>query len=505
MKLQHIATIFALIIIPVSMVFGYYIQSEVDTLKLQAKYDEKLITAVSDSVKAYQINTSNNQYATINVSQKRDIEASFNVFINSFATGLGVGGYGEAQIKSYVPAMLFTLYDGYYIYAPTLNTEKNRFEHMLRPYFTYTGHYKNDSNNIDVLISYTLDNYITVIGTINGTEVNKSGFLINDNVSFDTEELKEYLYIEGESSPKEFRYVYPNGNGSEKYYYDTDNYGSLNGIERHWFQFRNGNKQYYSFPGLPNETYINDSNAKKYAEEAMDFTNWVKTNLSSITIGDLVLVNNTYENEIYRYGCKTQNDRIFDPDKNQFESDTSIFNIHKNDIIRVSIKDNLSSAITYYNSYFETSGMFQMPVFEESEWNKITKNVCMIAFVQGMPIGFKTYNNYAIVVNTKNSSYTDRNCLVFINSDDPNSNYHKIDCPYLRETNIVGYREIDFDIASVEVGNPKVKKYYYKHTNLPCYYCVVSRNYVGQNSPVREQAMLQALARERRMNTFITE
>lgn len=90
MKLQNLAIIFAIIIIPIALVLGYYIGMQIDTIKLQITYDDKLSTAVYDAVKAYQINTENNPYSIINSSQKRDIEAAINTFMNSFATGLGV-------------------------------------------------------------------------------------------------------------------------------------------------------------------------------------------------------------------------------------------------------------------------------------------------------------------------------------------------------------------------------------------------------------------------------
>ena len=91
MKLQNLAVIFAIIIIPISLVLGYYVRSEIDTLELQADYDEKLISATFDAIKAYQINTTKNTYSAQERSQRRDIEASINTFMTSFTTGLGVG------------------------------------------------------------------------------------------------------------------------------------------------------------------------------------------------------------------------------------------------------------------------------------------------------------------------------------------------------------------------------------------------------------------------------
>lgn len=499
MKIQNLAIVFVIIVIPISLVLGYYLRSEIDTLKLQMDYDEKLSSAAYDAVKAYQINTANNPYSIVNGSQKRDIEASINAFMNSFATGLGVSGYGENYIKPYVPAILFTLYDGYYIYAPTFNYDdsSNQYEHLLKPYVTYTQHYK--KGNVDVLVSYTLDNYITVTGIVNGKYESKSGYLVNSYINLPEEELSEDLFIyddTGGGIKEEYRYIY---DGGENIYYDAT---SADPLGRNWFLYRNGKKVYIN---TDSSIQLNDKNAKTYGEDAQSFTQWVKNNLGSITINDLILddgVRSRNQNDIYKGNNGT--DRIFNPDTNDFESESSIFNIHKKNMIKISIKENLSAAITNYSAHsgaLGTNADFQMPILEESEWEQITKNVCMVAFVQGMPVGFKTYNNYAIIANTRNQNYTDRDSLAFIESD--TSEYHRIDCPFLNAgASIQGYRKIDFEPATVEVITDYVRenRYYYKHTNLPCYYCMVARNYTSE--PItgnRLQALNRVLGRYRNM------
>ena len=124
----------------------------------------------------------------------------------------------------------------------------------------------------------------------------------------------------------------------------------------------------------------------------------------------------------------------------------------------------------------------------------------MAVFVQGMPVGIKTYNNYAIINNTRNKNYVDQEGLCFINSSD--GNYHRIDCPYLEENNIQGYRQTDFERSAVEITTDEGREnmYYYKHTNLPCYYCIVDRNYDRVELTLeRLQALRQTLGRERQL------
>ena len=57
----------------------------------------------------------------VNTSRDRDINATVNSFFNSLASGFSSSGYTKNDLKDYIPAMLFTLYDGYYVYGPYEN------------------------------------------------------------------------------------------------------------------------------------------------------------------------------------------------------------------------------------------------------------------------------------------------------------------------------------------------------------------------------------------------
>ena len=58
----------------------------------------------------------------------------------------------------------------------------------LKPYVYYSCRYKKGTNN-DFVITYSLDNYITIKGLINGKQVNDAGYLL-DNV---TESSRKYF------------------------------------------------------------------------------------------------------------------------------------------------------------------------------------------------------------------------------------------------------------------------------------------------------------------------
>lgn len=122
MKLQHLAVIFAIIILPISLILGVYIDNQIQTLRLQILYDSKLNNATYDALKAFQLNTINNSVSDQSDSKLNDIEASVKIFFNSIASNFNMSGYNRNQLKEYVPALVYTMYDGYYIYSSFKNT-----------------------------------------------------------------------------------------------------------------------------------------------------------------------------------------------------------------------------------------------------------------------------------------------------------------------------------------------------------------------------------------------
>lgn len=119
MKIQNLAVIFAIIVLPIVIILSYYIHGEIDTIALQTSYDTKLIDSTHDAMSSFEINTANEDLSSVADSLRSIIEASCNVFFNTLATNLGISNAGNAAVDAYVPALLYTLYDGYYIYAPT--------------------------------------------------------------------------------------------------------------------------------------------------------------------------------------------------------------------------------------------------------------------------------------------------------------------------------------------------------------------------------------------------
>lgn len=168
MKLQGLAVIAIIIILPMTIILSSYSQSQIKTLQLQTQYDSKLQNATYDAIKAFQLNMSNSSTSDLANSKMRDIKASVNTFYNSLASHFNMVGYGKDVLQNYVPAIVYTLYDGYYIYSAydnTLDAEDKFDEYGLKPYIYYSCRYKPNDNS-DFVITYSLDSYITIQGII---------------------------------------------------------------------------------------------------------------------------------------------------------------------------------------------------------------------------------------------------------------------------------------------------------------------------------------------------
>lgn len=449
MKIQELAIIFIIIILPISLLLSEYTQFQIQTIQTQTEYDTKLTSATYDAIKAFQLNTGNESYSDLANEKLRDLEASISTFKHSIKSAFELTGYTDEDLDNYIPALVYTLYDGFYIYSPYENTNY-RYEtdedgnilkdqpidgngkniYGLKPYINYSCRYV--KGNIDVVITYALDNYITVQGTINGEYVNKSGYLIdnievNNNtvkyngVSIVKEELKEN--VNGEIR-RYFKY-----NGTK--YYDKNENGitvfeyNSNGTLLTTTQF----DEHYGW----NMIYMNDS-AQQYYKKANDFTNWFKeTDLDTLTYDnaiDEVIINKESGKIELNKVWAGNNTPIFDFNtgtdaSNNIENESSNFNQHRLAVIRHKIETNLAIAISNYNNYsgVGTTNVFQMPELKEDEWEHIINNISLISFLQGMPIGGKIYNGYSLVTNSESEEVVLEENIYILGND---GTYHRI-------------------------------------------------------------------------------
>ena len=578
MRIQDLAIIFVIIILPISIVLGAYTQMQISTISLQTEYDMKLTAATSDAIKAFQINTANSTTSDIANSKIRDIEASVSTFKTSIKSVFGMNGYSEDEMNEYIPALVYTMYDGFYIYSrfnnqnylyktkkdndgnvefeldengnkiPIDNNGENIFG--LKPYITYSAEYV--KNNIDVVITYSLDNHISIKGMVNGTYLDNSGYLIDGitNVTDNSIQyngvtikkgvvLSEYLPISDSGEDQYYQYVRYNG---IKYYLDNKN-----GHDRIIY-FLNGNLMELKNNGSDTSGYaiyknmiVNSDSAYNFYKEAFRFTEQVKLlGLDILTYGDakdyVIIDGKDYksqkENPTEEGGTEKINvwkgntTKIFNfntdnthPEQN-IECEKSTFNQHRLAVIKNKIRTNLAIAISNFNS--GNSIEFQMPELSEEEWGKVMKNITMISFVQGIDIGGKTYNGYTIVNNSESKEVVREENIYILGKD---NFYHRIGDKYLLEPNNIGAGKNEYNYSVEAAGRINLDynrqilyktdggtKYYYPLKDFfASYYSIVSQNYwdenydkiddiyayIAQSNVNLKQAFYAALGRER--------
>ena len=199
MKLQSLTIIFIIIILPVVLVLSAYIGYEIKTIEKQNMYNTGIISATHDAIFSFEINSKNDKYSN-NAQTKRDVlKSAVKTFENSLSVNCNLGIYGNEVIEEYIPALVFGMYDGFYIYAP----ERTENKHELKNYIYYSEHIKDDAKEVDIIINYSLDNFISIVGTIQGIDVTKSGYLtVLNDIQFvsDTNIVDTYKGVKIEDS-----------------------------------------------------------------------------------------------------------------------------------------------------------------------------------------------------------------------------------------------------------------------------------------------------------------
>lgn len=494
MKLQHIIIIFLIIIVPIVLVLSAYINSNIKTIKNQTAYKSSLINSTYDSIKAFQLNTANNMYSTISNSKIRDIEAAINVFYSSLATSLGTSGYSQDDLKSYVPSIIYTLYDGYYIYSKYYDTVEKDYKYGLKPFISYSCRYVKGSN-YDFVVNYTLDNTITIIGKVKGEYVTKTGHLLylKDNNDIPNEEiLKESLITLDDKNNQEINeYEYTIYN-SQKIYKEPNE-------DKFFFYSSEYKKDYISNQNVLSNVKVSDghlysTSANKYYTEAREFTNWVNENLSDITQEDAV---DASVKQINDFATNTGNEKIFKiSNTNNPLATSSTFNEHRMNVIRKSLEDNVTKAIAAFSNHSTIQYQFAMPKLTEDEWYKIENNVCIITFLQGLPIGGKMFNQYCVVSNDTNKETVGNNSVYII--DTTTGEYHKPGCKTLikklanNNANILkAYPSSEFKVKKISLtgadsnahtqitdSTDGLYAYFYPEQYTACYDCIVTASNV---------------------------
>lgn len=489
MKIQHLAIIFLLIILPIDIVLGLYLDAQINTIRNQAIYDRRLVDCVYDALEVYQANSIVDTENDVVTAKMENIEASASTYLASLQSSFGLSGYKASVMQEYIPAVVYTMYDGYYIYSKYYNTlsQKNvrsdstytdgALVEGIKSYVFYSCRYQQKKTNGDVesdfVITYSLDNYIRIQGFLQGNYVDDSGYLMDgitkgqnyyeyDGVKF--YENGEVInsnndYMDSKSSeyigPEKFDYVKINGT---KYYLDTSDgkgkvFHLVNGTKVNQVsQEKNGDlyKKYY-------KAIEENKSAYYYYKEAFEFTKRIRDEFKLDNVNGDVLAYGLsdlkssdagyYDNETKKFVNMKDygNYEIFKKIDGKYIQDSdSDFNQHRKAVIRHTIETNLSAAIAGFSNYSEKDIQFAMPKISEEDWETIENNVSVIGFLQGLDIGTKKYNGYAVSANTTTKEFVDENSI-YIATDSDNQ-YHRANARDIDlNSNLKGVFKLDFE------------------------------------------------------------
>lgn len=571
MRIQDLAIVFLIIILPISIILAAYTQYQIQTINTQTLYDNKLSSATYDAIRAFQINTGENKLSDLNNSRVRDLEASVSTFRNSVMSTFALDGYSQDDLNSYIPALVYTLYDGFYIYSPYKNmnyryeTQKNpngtdktdSKENVLydkekpkdgngdniyglKPYISYSCRYRK-GDNIDVIITYALDNHITVQGMIENEYVNRDGYLIDNidisdtgevtynGVEIKTEQLKEHIPLYDNSTT--YSYIKLQG---MKFYLDKKQQGKEKVIAR----LNENTLTVQCENAKDSDTYekyrefIEEKNtlAKDYYKDAYNFTEWFKneSGLVNLTYDD------AYDTVVDEDGTVNSGKKVWEGNTTpifQFsdstgpniENELSSFNQHRLAVIRHKIEVNLAIAIANYNNYSGANNVFQMPDLKENEWDYIIHNISLISFLQGLPIGGKLYNGYSIVTNSESEEVVlEQNIYILCEDENHKKEYCRIGDRnisnngtltiavgnYAQDVGSAGRLNLDFRRDVITNNDSGRTFYYYPIQDYnPSYNSIVMQNnvntyddiyaYVKSQTDELKRAFYTALGRER--------
>lgn len=528
MKIQSLGILFILIVLPLTIVLAEYAHTQFDTMVLEGKFDQALTTATYDSLKAFQINTFNDPYSAIANRKISSIEAASNAFYNSIRASMRMAGYVLEDIQVHTPALVYTMYDGYYIYSPyadiveindadsnpntqnevNINLNSNNIEYGLKPYVYYSCRYVVGSDS-NFVITYSLDNYISIVGTINGTYVNDAGYLIspdtltydsiNDKYFYDEIEItgegtltenvvEEIINAEGTVSAHTVTYPYIKINGTK--YYLNESAGEIfyisSGTRKTQVSRNNNEEQYNKYKDAIN----NNKSGITYFRDAYEFTRRVLNPPGYSSPYGNVLRNLMSSSAVDKDGnaidWSTTPYRIFADSSTDIATTTPIeysnsnFNEQRKAVIRYSIESNLSVAIANFNRYASTvNNDFQMPKLKDTDWELLQNQVSIISFLQGINIGGKVYNGYSVVTNDKTEEVvTEEDIYIIANA---NNYYHKVNDEHFVDGSIadgnitLGILDTDFQIRK----DVATQHYYVLKEQYGCYTSIVSQDNVN--------------------------
>lgn len=352
MKIIHWAIVFALIVLPFSLICRSTINNRFLALKDEVRINNAVDTATQDAVdliaETAELGYGKNIRITENLANEA-IKQFFTTIAVNF--NLPYNKNAKTELEAYIPAVLIIGYDGFYIYsAEEIN---NEIVYTLKPKIPYT--YEENG----VVVNFTLDNYVTI-------------YLGKSLASgMQTRVFSGYLYDE-----------YTNQ------YSDITNSSSMGFDDK--------------IETLP---YVTDNLSLMLS--LMNSNTVFKDRLPSFLLeGEEVQVLDEFGNlvsydlalEDYNFDEKGNMIPYYDDEGNEYFA--SEFHQKRRETIVNLITAALEDEINEHNLYAAALGVeynFILPDISKEEWINTVDDVSVLSFIQGIPIGVdEMYNNYAL-------------------------------------------------------------------------------------------------------------
>ena len=93
-----------------------------------------------------------------------------------------------------------------------------------------------------------------------------------------------------------------------------------------------------------------------------------------------------------------------------------------------------------------------MPKISETDWELLENNVCIATFMQGLKVGDKTYNSYAVIPNNFTKEYVDENDIYILKND---NTYSRSNDKTLLDTNAIKDDSLGFKPGLLKINFEK--------------------------------------------------
>jgi len=385
MKIQHWALIFIIIILPFSIICRNTISKKNVLIRDETRINNIIDNATYDAVLPIMEISEEFGYGKNIPITKGVAEEAINRFFNTLSVNfnLPIGlENAEEYFDQYIPAIVIVGYDGLYVYS--CEEINNEYKFSLKPKipYAYTYQYQGDK---EITIHFTLDNYVSIyfpdeVFLIDAPDAN--GNLDTDGTHVLSGYIGEPLDVDS------------NGIDDLNDWLDEDTWTLIECTSGDANQYTANDDPY----GIG--AYTDTSKKIAYIKNTLPmFTENLSYILQQWNDAYTIDPNWPARHLGFLYAEDANQDYEYDEYRNVIAS-ASDFHLFRRETIINLITSVLTEEFNEHNYYTKMLGItyeFNLPDIAREDWNNTIDDISVLAFFQGMPIGYDSYyNNYAL-------------------------------------------------------------------------------------------------------------